>query len=127
MLLEKAYAKLHGNFESIIAGNSQDALTVLTGAPTQTLFHNDTEDLVSKLQDADMRNFIMTASSQKPKDGLEASAQGIVYSHCYTLIDVYPVTVGERSFRLMKLRNPWGRLEWKGDWSDESALWTDEL
>ena len=27
----------------------------------------------------------------------------------------------------MKLRNPWGSGEWKGDWSDESDLWTPEL
>lgn len=30
-------------------------------------------------------------------------------------------------FNLVKLRNPWGSGEWKGDWSDKSDLWTDEL
>jgi hypothetical protein len=25
------------------------------------------------------------------------------------------------------LRNPWGQGEWKGDWSDASSLWTEEL
>jgi len=29
--------------------------------------------------------------------------------------------------KLVKLRNPWGGGEWKGDWSDESYLWTKEL
>ncbi|XP_030713877.1 calpain-14 [Globicephala melas] len=24
---------------------------------------------------------------------------------------------------LVKLRNPWGRVEWKGDWSDSSSMW----
>lgn len=29
--------------------------------------------------------------------------------------------------RLVKLRNPWGKGEWKGDWSDNSNLWTPQL
>jgi len=29
--------------------------------------------------------------------------------------------------RLCKLRNPHGRGEWKGDWSDKSDWWTDEI
>jgi len=27
----------------------------------------------------------------------------------------------------VKLRNPWGKGEWSGDWSDESPTWTNEL
>ena len=29
--------------------------------------------------------------------------------------------------RLVQLRNPWGKFEWRGDWSDKSTKWTDAL
>ena len=29
--------------------------------------------------------------------------------------------------RLLQLRNPWGKLEWRGDWSDTSSKWTPRL
>lgn len=28
---------------------------------------------------------------------------------------------------LLKVRNPWGRKEWKGNWSFRSPYWTPEL
>lgn len=29
--------------------------------------------------------------------------------------------------QLLKVRNPWGKVEWLGDWSDNSDKWTPEL
>ena len=29
--------------------------------------------------------------------------------------------------KVVKLRNPWGNTEWKGDWGDNSTKWTPEL
>jgi calpain-15 len=37
-------------------------------------------------------------------------------------------TLGERTtVRLVRIRNPWGTKEWKGDWSADSERWTKAL
>lgn len=32
-----------------------------------------------------------------------------------------------RALRLVRIRNPWGKVEWKGDFGADSALWTSRL
>jgi len=29
--------------------------------------------------------------------------------------------------RLIKMRNPWGKGEWTGHWSDKCEKWTEEM
>jgi len=55
-------------------------------------------------------------------DGVDT---GIMSGHAYSLNDVFEILneekEGERkTHRLLRIRNPWGRGEWKGKWSDES-------
>ena len=46
--------------------------------------------------------------------------------HAYTLLSAAQLTLSNgQQVNLVKLRNPWGSGEWKGDWSDKSPLWTD--
>ena len=51
-------------------------------------------------------------------DGVDS---GIISGHAYSLNDVFLFTDEEnKSHKLMRIRNPWGRGEWKGKWSDQS-------
>lgn len=49
----------------------------------------------------------------------------IALGHAYSLLGVYVVTVGDKAYRLLKLRNPWGQGESKGRFSDEDSIWKD--
>ena len=42
MLLEKAYAKVHGSYDNIIAGLCSQSFQCLTGAPTENYLHKNT-------------------------------------------------------------------------------------
>lgn len=44
--------------------------------------------------------------------------------HAYTISQKAELTVKNRQVRLLRLRNPWGRIEWKGAWSDHSSDWS---
>ena len=48
--------------------------------------------------------------------------QGIAEQHSYSIMEARQVD----NHRLLLLRNPWGRREWRGPWSDGSEQWTPE-
>ena len=53
---------------------------------------------------------------------------GLPYNHAFSIMHVFTVQddkLGET--RLVQLRNPWGTETFRGDWSDESELWTEDL
>merc|ERR1719335_1419174 len=52
------------------------------------------------------------------------SAQGIVQGHAYSILRVEEVD----GKKLLQLRNPWGRAEWKGKWCDDDKdSWTQRM
>ncbi|KDO29566.1 hypothetical protein SPRG_05522 [Saprolegnia parasitica CBS 223.65] len=127
-LLEKAYAKLHGDYKSIEAGLTGEALEDLTGGVTTRTYLKDVSDhdalwqhdLVGHLHvDALFAASIETKHSYPDL----ASSNGLLHLHPYAVLRA--VDVG--GHRLVQLRNPQKGQEWTGDWSDSSALWTAEM
>ena len=60
-------------------------------------------------------------------EGEEKTQAGIISGHAYSLISIHEFENEGKKVRLLKMRNPWGKGEWTGDWSDKSELWTPEL
>jgi len=127
LILEKAWAKVHGSYERIEAGFAENVLRDLTGAPSEVV-HHDEEDFWDKLVEAEANGYLMAASAgatQASKELLESL--GLIGNHSYGLLDARNVQTPNGPIKLLKLRNPWGDFEWKGDWGDDSELWTPEL
>ncbi|KAM4662812.1 calpain-3 isoform 2-T2 [Discoglossus pictus] len=51
-------------------------------------------------------------------------ASGLVKGHAYSLTGVEETTYKADKVKLVRLRNPWGQVEWNGAWSDNSKEWT---
>ena len=41
----------------------------------------------------------------------------------YSILGLLDVKTPERKETIIRLRNPWGSFEWKGQWSDKSDKW----
>ena len=110
ILLEKAWAKVHGSYERIIGGVSYQTMRDLTGAPGWS-FKMDTPDLFRIVIDADKREFSITAGIDNAdyQKTLRLKDLGLIAGHAYSLIAAAEVVDKKgKNVNLVQLRNPWG-------------------
>ncbi|KAL8952139.1 MAG: hypothetical protein Q9222_001916 [Ikaeria aurantiellina] len=129
-LLEKAYAKAHGDYGVLSGGFNGEALEDLTGGVTSELL---TTGILDK--DVFWNNELMNVNKQylfglSQPGGRSGERRGIVEGHSYSIMSTQ-VLVEEKDgklqeTRLLKIKNPWGTRPWTGPWSDGSSEWTPE-
>lgn len=125
-LLEKAYAKLHGSYEALKGGNTVEAMEDFTGGVSEEFELKDKADkrLYGLLKKAYERDSQLGCSLNAKPGVTEAKmANGLICGHAYTITDLQKVNAGGRQVNLIKIRNPWGQVEWNGAWSDNSTDW----
>ncbi|KAM0321379.1 hypothetical protein ACHAQA_010143 [Verticillium albo-atrum] len=123
-LLEKAYAKAHGDYAAIEGGFTGEAIEDLTGGVTTELY---TTDILSKETFWEQKllrvnqDCLISCSTGYASRGW-GERNGIIEMHAYSVMKAVELN-GQR---LVHLKNPWGKGEWKGAWSDGSKEWTPE-
>lgn len=119
-VLEKAWAKVNKSYASTIAGLPSEALSCLTEAPCFSYIHRkyDEAKIWDILHCSDNKGYILCTNTGNNKD---AEEKGLVQSHAYTIISAHDI----KGLKLVKIRNPWGSFEWKGDYSDKSPKWNE--
>ena len=96
ILIEKAFAKLHGNWEAIIAGDPRHSINVLTGAPAENYYHGscpagnlvegkcltgevlDESTVFSTIKNALDNGNMVSGSTPSDSDNSNTSALGVV-------------------------------------------------
>ncbi|XP_075878194.1 calpain-5-like [Nelusetta ayraudi] len=141
-LLEKAYAKLAGCYESLEGGNTGDAVVDFSGAVAEAIdleggaYYKEEakqEQLFEDLLKVYNRGGIISCSIKAESHEIELRmANGLVKGHAYSVTAVKKVRLGHgllayfrnETIPLIRMRNPWGKTEWKGAWSDSSEEWS---
>ncbi|CAD5233486.1 unnamed protein product [Bursaphelenchus xylophilus] len=134
-LLEKAFAKLYGSYTNIQGGHAAFAMQNLTGGISVfNLWSNHSRGHLEKVWKKLVMEFrlgvLFCPKSASTKWWLSNETSkvspedlGIQPGHAYALTGLKEVRTVNGTVRLLRVRNPWGRLEWHGDWSRTSKLW----
>ncbi|XP_036978284.1 calpain-12 [Acanthopagrus latus] len=128
-LVEKAYAKLMGSYGSLKGGNISEGMEDFTGgiAYSMEVSSRTPRVLWRSLTAALSRGSLLSCFIQA-KSYLEVgkvSGNGLIKGHAYALTDTDKVTKASDEILLLRLRNPWGFVEYSGPWSDKGKEWDD--
>ena len=135
-LLEKAYAKAHGDYYSIGGGFTAEAIEDLTGGVTSEVWSTAILDRDAFWHEELLKvgtDFLYGCAIQPYPHRLDETlparaarerldpdklgvCEGIYEQHAYSIMGAKEIN-GQR---LVKVRNPHGRKEWTGRWGDGS-------
>uniref|UniRef100_A0A8C4HG49 Calpain-1 catalytic subunit n=1 Tax=Dicentrarchus labrax TaxID=13489 RepID=A0A8C4HG49_DICLA len=133
-LLEKAYAKLNGCYEALSGGSTSEGFEDFTGGVTEMYdLKKAPSDLYNIISRAIERGSLLgcsidvsTTTFMHPLTQITSSADSeavtfkkLVKGHAYSVTAVDEVVYRGNPTKLVRVRNPWGEVEWTGAWSDK--------
>ncbi|XP_038160784.1 calpain-9 [Cyprinodon tularosa] len=125
-LMEKAYAKIHGSYESLKGGSTMEAMEDFTGGVGEVYeTKKPPENLFAIMKKALDRGSMMGCSIDitSSAESEAKTSTGLVKGHAYSITGLEEVNFRGQRIKLIRIRNPWGQVEWNGNWSDNSREW----
>ncbi|KAM4772389.1 calpain-8-like [Rhinophrynus dorsalis] len=126
-LLEKAYAKLNGCYEALIAGSPVEALEDFTGGLGELYYlEKPPAGLFEIVQKALKAKALLASSTISDVDeGEKVADNNVIKNHAYSVTGAEEVVFRGGKEKLIRVRNPWGYKEWNGPWSDNAPEWNE--
>uniref|UniRef100_A0A8P4KE02 Calpain 2, (m/II) large subunit b n=1 Tax=Dicentrarchus labrax TaxID=13489 RepID=A0A8P4KE02_DICLA len=125
-LLEKAYAKVNGCYEALSGGSTTEGFEDFTGGIAENYdLKQPPANLFQIIKKALEAGALLGCSIDitSAADSEAVTRQKLVKGHAYSLTGAVEVKYRGRQEKLVRMRNPWGQVEWTGAWSDGSSEW----
>uniref|UniRef100_A0A3B4CEW6 Calpain 2, (m/II) large subunit b n=1 Tax=Pygocentrus nattereri TaxID=42514 RepID=A0A3B4CEW6_PYGNA len=125
-LLEKAYAKVNGCYEALSGGSTSEGFEDFTGGIAESYeLRKAPANIFQIIQKALECGSLLGCSIDitSAADSEAITRQKLVKGHAYSLTGAVEVHYHGGLEKLVRMRNPWGQVEWTGAWSDGSPEW----
>ena len=122
-LIEKAWAKMKGNYVGVDGGFLESGIRALTGVPVFTYYVDELTSYTSlwdTLKEAHDLNYLITAATDGTSD-TSYNTCGIPMAHAFSVLSVFHIERSDQTHNMLIVRNPWGITKYNRTWSADDT------